>query len=111
MDITALKSKRAKIKVYFDGEEIICEIKPNVLTPEFWARLQELSTATEADKENSDVLFLADLMADWNITAGDEPFPPTQDNLRQAPIALLGAIAREVLDYVGKQAAANNASD
>lgn len=104
MDLKTLKEKRAKLAVPFDGETINCEILPNAITPAFWAELQKLSTATEADYENKDALFLADVMPAWDITADGQPFPPTADNLKQAPIALLGAIAAQVLIFVGKQA-------
>ena len=111
MDISDLKQKRAKVAVVFDGETINCDVLPNKLTPDYWAQLQDLGNATETDSENRDVLFLAELMPSWDITASGEPFPPTKENLRLCPIALLGAIAREILDYVGKQAAPSSASD
>lgn len=113
MDLTALREKKAKIKLTFDGEEVNCEFLPNKITPEYWARLQGLSTAeaTEEETGNRDVVFLADTMPWWDITAGGEALPPTRENLRLCPNSLLAAIVGEILDYVGKQAVPSSASD
>ena len=95
MDLAALKSKRAKIKTAFDGEEISIEFSPHLLTPEYQARLRKLaSNAEEAGEENSDVLFLSEIMSGWDVVNNGEPFPPTKENLRSVPAALLRVVAQ-----------------
>lgn len=69
------------------------------------ARLRKLaSNAEEAGEENSDVLFLSEIMSGWDVVNNGEPFPPTKENLRIVPAALLSVVAQGIVEYVGKQA-------
>lgn len=43
---------------------------------------------------------LAKLVGDWNLTIDDEPFPPTEENLRLLPPDFIRALAESVFGLV-----------
>ncbi len=105
MDLATLRDKRAALKIEFDGETINAEILPHKLTPEYRARLQKLAKEEgDGDERDADAQMVSELVASWDITAGGEPYPPTYENLREIPIALLTITATAILEYVGKLA-------
>lgn len=103
MDLETLRAKRASLKIEFDGETINAEILPHKLTPEYRARLQKLARE-ESEERDADAQMVSELVASWDVTAGGEPYPPTYENLREIPIALLTVTATAILEYVGKLA-------
>lgn len=106
MDLATLNAKQTSLVVEFNDEVINLQILPLKLTPAYRAKLQKLSRAQDKeDARDADAELVADLVESWDVVNNGEPFPPTYENLRLVPLALLACIATEILEHVGKLAA------
>ncbi len=108
MDLAQLTNKRAKMTFDLDGETVSAEFYPHKLTPEYRAQLQQIARGdddgTNGNGRDTDAQMIAELLADWDVTANNEPYPPTYENLVKAPQTLITRTALEILDVVGKLA-------
>lgn len=102
LNIADLSKRTVKHSFEFDGEPVSIEFYPHKLTPEYMAGLD---TEIEDDERRSgDAKMLAEVLVAWDVMAGDDPLPPTYDNLLRAPSTLVTRTAFEIVSIVGKLA-------
>jgi hypothetical protein len=104
LNLTALADKKAELKFDFAGEVVRIEYLPHKITPNYMARLQTLGDGVEDDPSNADAKMVSEILVSWDVTAGDEPLPPTYENLMAAPQSLVSRVAMEIVAAVGKLA-------
>lgn len=64
----------------WNGEKFSFDARTNILTPE-WLQMN-----TDVDEKPENLArMLANTLTNWDITMGDDPFPPTFENLRKVP--------------------------
>ena len=105
MDIKTANEQREPFEFTCAGEPVKGEFFPYRVTPTYLANLRQLATKaadSSEQPENSDARMISDLVENWDVTNGGEPFPPTPENLREAPLVLLSRAAMGILSHVGK---------
>jgi hypothetical protein len=110
VNLAAIAGKTAPLTFEFDGETVAAEFYPHRMTPARRAMLMRLDAGDVVGEESRDsaATMIADMLARWDVVAGDDPFPPTYDNLLTAPIELIGATARAIWDALGKRMSAES---
>ena len=109
LNIATLADKRASLSFEFEGETINATYYPHKITPEFRVRLGQIEDAEGTSEEDRDAnaQMLSMILVEWDVMAGDEPFPPTYENLMLAPQALIGRTIAEINVELGKLSAPN----
>jgi hypothetical protein len=103
LNLLDLKNKKSTLEFDLDGETVKVEFYPHKLTPETRAQLARMDeTADDDQARDTSAQLLADVIAHWDVTAGDDPYPPTYENLIVAPQTLVTRTVMEILAVVGK---------
>jgi hypothetical protein len=103
LNLLDLKNKKSTLEFDLDGETVKLEFYPHKLTPETRAQLARLDeTADDDQARDTSAQLLADVIAHWDVMAGDDPYPPTYENLIVAPQTLVTRTVMEILAVVGK---------
>jgi hypothetical protein len=113
LDIAIIKEKPEELHFEFAGEVVKGKVYPYKVTPDYLSGLQKLSKKADPPPEgeeappekrvqNSDAQMISELIPEWDVVAGGEPFPPSMENLLGAPISFLAATALAILELVGK---------
>lgn len=108
LNLATLRDKIAHLSFEFEGETVSIQYRPHKLTPEYMASIRRISQSDDGEGEqdgaNYDAQVVSDVLVSWDVMAGDEPFPPTYENLLLVPQALVSRVAVEILSDVGKLA-------
>lgn len=114
LDIKLIEEKREDLEFEFAGEPVKGKCFPFRVTPRYLASLRKLAAKAEPaaagnaqQEEDSavskgDARMVAELIPEWDVVAGDQPWPPTPENIGNTPSALLGRAALAILELVGK---------
>jgi hypothetical protein len=103
LNLLDLKNKKSTLEFDLDGESVKLEFYPHKLTPETRAQLAKLDDDTDDEQtRDTSAQLLADVIAHWDVTAGEDPYPPTYENLIVAPQTLVTRTVMEILAVVGK---------
>ena len=102
MDLKDLALKRTRVTFEYDGEPVTIEFFPNQLTAEWFARTSEQAQADMGPDGDGECRALAAILIDWDVQNAGQPFPPTYENLKLVPKALIRRTMEEVTHTLGK---------
>lgn len=112
VNLAGIANKKAPLQFQFEGETVNAEFHPHKMTPAYRALLSRLDAGEKLGEEEreSGALMLSDMLASWDVMAGDDPFPPTYENLMSVPIELVAAGVRAIWDALGKRMSGESSS-
>ncbi len=115
LDIKVIEEKAEDLEFEFQGEPVKGTCYPFKVTPAYMRSLRKLAAKAEPSGESKpegdeaeevvssgDARMVSELIPDWDVLAGGQPWPTTPVNIANTPSALLGAAALAILDLVGK---------
>lgn len=96
MDVKSLAAKTRSVVVQYAGDAITITYAPARITPR-WE--QAVNERLRGDwKSGALVAALTDVVVDWDVTDGGEPWPPTEEHLAQLPTELLAEVLAAIVE-------------
>lgn len=104
LDLAKIAQRRTPRTFEFEGEPVNIETLPHKITPTYRSQLAALAKKAQddpnAEVEEQDAKMVEDLMPEWDVVVGGQPFPPTYQNLLGTPCTLLGRVASEIMEVI-----------
>lgn len=85
-DLTSFANETRTDTIELQGTPVTVTYTPDVFTPEME---EQVATAPADAQARTLAKLLEALLVDWDITKGEEPFPPVYDNLKTLPVTML----------------------
>ena len=95
MDLAELVDRVVPFDFNIDGFPIKGNYFKYRITPNYLRALEKMADEG-IDDESRGYKILADSIKDWDLTKGGEPFPPTEENLKEVPISYLVVLGKKL---------------
>lgn len=107
LSLAQLANKKAALQFEVEGEMVNAEFYPHLMTPKFRALLTKIDRGETLGENNKDSAaeMVSTMLASWDVTADDAGtvYPPTYDNLLNAPLGLVMAAVYAIWEALGKR--------
>jgi len=97
MDLKDLLNETDSFEIDYNGHHTAGVYYKNKITPNYLDELKKLEAEGDNGTEQG-YKIIADSIQSWDMTNGGEPYPPTQENLRQVPIGLLVKLGGRLIE-------------